>query len=109
MIILATYFHCTSTDAKPLHHKCPTGKTREDNTRFYNRALANNGRPGPHKDNMIIYFQLEKEERNKVFQVYMDLAIDELLSKCLKGLTQNPNEALHSKRLGTLQRLDFVY
>lgn len=102
--ILASYFHCISTDARPLHHKCPTRK--ENNYCFYNRALAMNMTPQSH-EKMLVYFRLEKEERNQVFQVYKDLAKDELLQRCLKGKTQNANESLRSKIWGTLSKTKF--
>ncbi|GFU59099.1 uncharacterized protein TNCV_2933881 [Trichonephila clavipes] len=45
--IFATLFHCISTDAKPMHSKCPDGKL---SWCFYNRAKADNKVPGSHKN-----------------------------------------------------------
>ncbi|GFT52477.1 uncharacterized protein TNCV_14601 [Trichonephila clavipes] len=43
--IYATLFHSISTDQKPQHFKCPTGK---DSWRFFQAALARGEVPGPH-------------------------------------------------------------
>ena len=44
--VWATYFHCVSTDDYPRHHLCPQGI---DSWCFYNKALAYEDEPGPHK------------------------------------------------------------
>ncbi|KAK3765279.1 hypothetical protein RRG08_062839 [Elysia crispata] len=75
-----TFYHASSTDCNPQHHLCPTG------TRFwcfYNHTLAFVAAPSPHV-------------AEKVRGVYERLTAPELLQRCLKGLTQNANEAIHS-------------
>ena len=40
---------------------------------------------------------ISKELRGEVLRVYLNLTSTELLSRCVKKRTQNPNESLHSK------------
>ena len=44
-----------------------------------------------------LYIDLDKEDQEKVRQVYLSLSTQEILDKCLQGLTQNANESFHSK------------
>nr|XP_053657573.1 uncharacterized protein LOC128706645 isoform X2 [Cherax quadricarinatus] len=53
--IMASFFHCSSTDEKPQHHLCPTG---DKSWCFYQKALAAN-LPPPSHTNMKVQFQLE--------------------------------------------------
>lgn len=89
--IYATLFHSISTDAKPQHKKCPPG---EDSWCFFQSALARGKKPGPHKD--WVKTPINEEHLIKILPIYQRLATDELLTRCVRGLTQNSNEALHS-------------
>ncbi|GFU93929.1 uncharacterized protein TNCV_2453001 [Trichonephila clavipes] len=88
--IFATLFHCMSTDAKPMHSKCPDGKL---SWCFYNRAKADNKVPGSHKS---MKTKLSEEVVAKIMPVYQRLASNEILFRCVSGKTQNANESLHS-------------
>ena len=56
---------------------------------------------------MKVYFNLDAEERKKILLVYKSLTEDQLLQRCLKGRTQNPNESFHSKVWGSLPKINF--
>lgn len=88
--ILATLFHCMSTDSKPMHTKCPEGTT---SWCFYNRAKAGNKTPRMHK---TMKTRLSEEVVAKIMPVYQRLASNEILMRCVSGMTQNANESLHS-------------
>lgn len=91
--IYASFFHCSSTDSNPRHHLCP--KT-PDSYCFYQKAIANK-KPIPSQSNMKVRFLLLTELRQKVWNEYRRLTSDKILSACLLGKTQNPNEHLHSR------------
>lgn len=98
--ILASFYHCSSTDSDPRHGFCPLGK---DSWCFFQRARAE-GRSASHKD-MKVKFILPNKERAKVLKIYQELTEDNLLSRCLLGKTQNPNESLHSKIWNTVNKI----
>ncbi|GFX87109.1 uncharacterized protein TNCV_2151621 [Trichonephila clavipes] len=75
-----------STDAKPMHSKCPDGKL---SWCFYNRAKADNKVPGSHKS---MKTKLSEEVVAKIMPVYQRLASNEILLRCVSGKTQNANE-----------------
>ena len=89
--ILATFYHCSSTDEKPRHELCP-----KDKWCFYQNALAAGKTPKPHRE-MNVGFTLDPDEWKDVLQVYQKLTTDDLLIRCLRGKTQNPNEHVHSR------------
>nr|XP_053641077.1 uncharacterized protein LOC128694796 [Cherax quadricarinatus] len=91
--ILASFFHCSSSDEKPQHHLCPTG---DDSWCFYQKAIAAN-LPPPSHTTMKVQFQLEPAYMEEVYNIYQDLTIDKMMQRCLKGRTQNPNESLHQR------------
>ncbi|GFV21168.1 uncharacterized protein TNCV_4268011 [Trichonephila clavipes] len=88
--IFATLFHCMSTDAKPMHSKCPDGKL---SWCFYNRAKADNKVPGSHKS---MKTKLSEEVIAKIMPVHQRLVSNEILLRCVSGKTQKANESLHS-------------
>ena len=80
--ILASLYHCKSTDENPNHHLCPSGpeswcKWQADPATYKHKK----GLP-----QCII---------DLIEPIYEDLSRPELLAKCLHGKTQNPNEALN--------------
>lgn len=91
--ILASFYHCSSTDENPTHQLCPKTK---DSWCFFNNAIANEKVPNSHKS-MKVHFQLSPEELTQVKDVYDRLTSDEIMMKCLAGRTQNPNESLHAR------------
>ncbi|GFX50857.1 uncharacterized protein TNCV_2732111 [Trichonephila clavipes] len=82
-----------STDQKPQHKKCHSGI---DSWCFYQSSLARGKKPGFHKD--WVKTRISKEYLPKILRIYQRLTSSELLSRCVKSLTQNVNEALHSKK-----------
>ncbi|GFY09397.1 uncharacterized protein TNCV_1942071 [Trichonephila clavipes] len=88
--IYATLYHCSSTDAKPKHSKCPNGKL---SWCFFKRALANEESPESHS---VMKTKLTEEVVAKILPVYQRLASNEILSWCTSGKSQNANESLHS-------------
>ncbi|GFW68298.1 uncharacterized protein TNCV_2262881 [Trichonephila clavipes] len=88
--IYATLYHCSSTDAKPKHNKCPNGKL---SWCFFKRALANEESPGSHS---VMKTKLTEEVVAKILLVYQRLASNEILSRCTSGKSQNANESLRS-------------
>ncbi|KAK8720322.1 hypothetical protein OTU49_013412 [Cherax quadricarinatus] len=89
--ILASFFHCSSSDDKP--HHCPTGP---DSWRFYQRAKAANVTPPSHST-MKVQFQLEPAYFNEVHDIYKDVTREDMMERCLKGRTRTPNESLHQQ------------
>lgn len=90
--ILATLHHATSTDAKPQHTKCPVGK---NSWCFYNRAQALGKTPGGHEKNIGTPINLLVLKH--IADIYTKVTSRELLRRCVKGVTQNANESLHSR------------
>ncbi|GFS69248.1 uncharacterized protein TNCV_4010811 [Trichonephila clavipes] len=89
--IYATLFHSISTDQKPQHFKCPTGK---DFWCFSQAALARGEVPGPHVKH--VKTPLKETHLAKIMPIYQRLASNELLHRCIRCVTQNANESLHS-------------
>ena len=101
--VWATFDHAVSTDKKPQHDRCPVGA---DSWCFYQKALATGQEPGPHKTN--VGTPLSAEVAKPVREVYARLSHDDLLTRCLRGETQNPNESLHSKIWAKCPKTGFV-
>ncbi|GFX45997.1 uncharacterized protein TNCV_3132621 [Trichonephila clavipes] len=78
-----------STDAKPMHSKCPDGKL---SWCFYNRAKADNKVPGSHKSMKTKLSEVVA----KIMPVYQRLASNEILLRYVSSKTQNSYESLHS-------------
>ena len=91
---MCTLLHCTSTDENPHHELCPEGA---ESWCFFQKALALGLGIKPHDEELTKKMRLTEFELSQVREVYDDLTRDELLQKCLKGRTQNPNESLHGK------------
>ncbi|GFY18946.1 uncharacterized protein TNCV_3876341 [Trichonephila clavipes] len=84
-------FHSISTDQKPQHFKCLTGK---DSWCFFQAALARGEVPGPHVKH--VKTPLKETHLAKIIPIYQRLASNELLQRCIRCVTQNANENLHS-------------
>ncbi|GFT52577.1 uncharacterized protein TNCV_4267121 [Trichonephila clavipes] len=83
--IWAIYFHKLNTDDNPQHVLCPLG---EDSWHGYNRSIVTG--------NFIFHkHSLPKSILLKVKKVFRDLTEKDLLKKCLRGRTQNPNESFN--------------
>lgn len=85
--VLATLKHMSSTDQTPRHDLCPEGP---ESWCKFNRAMANNEEPPPHKHSLPDFVC---EALEPVFTRLSDKA---LLERCSDGITQNPSESLHS-------------
>lgn len=92
--IWASFFHLSATDKYPSHQLCPPGS---DSWCFYNRAKADNVTPEDHKSKNLYLARIPFEKLELIKTVYRDLTGKELLQRCQRGRTQNPNESLHSK------------
>ena len=110
--IMSSFYHCTSTDDNPQHHLCPRG---EDSWCFFQAAVAKGETPKSHAE-MKVFFTLPPEQLDLVKGVYTRLTTDEMMKRCLQGLTQNPNESFHSRiwqhcpkhLMATKRKLDFA-
>ncbi|GFT20096.1 uncharacterized protein TNCV_4994651 [Trichonephila clavipes] len=85
--IYATLFHSISTDQKPQHFKCPTGK---DSCCFFQAALARGEVPGPHVKHVKI--PLKETHLAKIMPIYQRLASNELLHRCIRCDTKCKRE-----------------
>ena len=90
--ILRTLWHAASTDENPQHQHCPAGKK---SWCWYQRALAYGQTPPSHQGKSSCF--LNAKVASAVKAVYERLTSDALLSRCLRGMTQNANESLHSQ------------
>ncbi|GFW26432.1 uncharacterized protein TNCV_383941 [Trichonephila clavipes] len=85
-------FHvCISSDQKPQHFKCLTGK---DSWCFFQAALVRGEVPGPHVKH--VKTPLRETHLAKIMPLYQRLASNKLLQRCIRCVTQNANESLHS-------------
>ncbi|XP_070395670.1 uncharacterized protein [Dermacentor albipictus] len=83
----ATLLHMTSTDEAPDHSCCPQGV---DSWCAFNRALANQVEPPPHKN------PLPGHVRTALEPIFARLGDEALLERCKDGMTQNAIKCLHS-------------
>ncbi|KAI8773177.1 hypothetical protein BgiBS90_025595 [Biomphalaria glabrata] len=90
--IMTTFKHASSTDERPQHDCCPTGKM---SWCFWQRALAHKLTPPSHKGKSSSF--ISQNVADKVRPIYERLTSDILLERCLGGMTQNANESIHSK------------
>lgn len=90
--ILASLYHCVSTDQHPQHSYCPKG---EKSWCFFNAAIAEKIEPGLHRS--FIHTPLKAEMLDLMLPIYQRLSDDTLLERCARCLTQNANESLHSR------------
>ena len=87
--IMAILLHLSSTDKSPKHAHCPPG---ESSWCFWQRSLAKDQTPGPHKDHEC----LSPEVGKKLVPVFQRLSETDLLRRCAHNRTQNPNESFHN-------------
>ena len=92
--IWAVYFHQFSSDDNPQHFFCP-----KEMKCFYNDAIEKGEKPVSHatKPNIFLAKLDNKDDRALIRQVFIDLTNPDLLQRCLKGRTQNPNESIHAR------------
>jgi hypothetical protein len=87
--IMSTLHHMSSTDANPQHHLCPEGETSHC---FFQRALAKGEDAPTHTG----HDHLVPVNADALLPIYDRMADKKLPQRCTKGLTTNPNEAIHS-------------
>lgn len=97
--VWSTYCHVKSSNENVTHHMCPT-----DDTTWckYQKALIENKTYDHNK-----HFHLPEVVMLKIKSIFGSLAKPELLSKCLKGKSQNPNESLNKRTFVQLPTLKF--
>ena len=89
--IWATFKHCSSTNDSPAHEDCPDGL---ESWCFYKKAVSK-GLPPPNHD-LHMGSHISPFVAKYIEHVYERLSDEELLSKCVEGLSQNVNESIHS-------------
>ena len=90
-LILSSYYHASSTDTNPMHTHCDTSFC------WVKKAEAAGTVPAAHSTKSLFLSHISKDLRSKILSVYIDLTSPALLSRCLRKMTQNANESLHSK------------
>lgn len=98
--VWATYFHVMSSNSNPTHQLCPTDELTWCK---YNKSLEEN----------ITYdhsqhFHLPEVIMLKIKPIFKSLSNPELLGKCLKGKSQNPNESLNNVIWSRIPKRTFV-
>lgn len=96
--IWAIYLHEISTDEKPRHEFCPDGP--ESWCKFKKAILSNT--KYTHKNS------LPKPMMRAIRHIFQDLTKKALLSRCLHGHTQNPNESFNATIWQRLPKTVFV-
>lgn len=91
--ILATYYHASSNDKNPKHASCSVSA----NVCCVNQAEATGEEPALYFAKNLYLSRIQLQYLNDILSVYPHLTSRELLQRCLKQLTQNSNESLHSK------------
>lgn len=86
--IFAILFHLCSSDAHPKHIHCPPGA---NSWCFWQRDFAMKRTPGEHKE----HDTLPAEVGKKLVPIFERLSDVNLLKRCVRGKTQNPNESFH--------------
>ncbi|XP_071575168.1 uncharacterized protein [Temnothorax nylanderi] len=86
--VMATFYHLQSTDQKPQHDLCPTGKDswcKWQKAKALNKLDSFHHAPALHPDVV-----------KAIEPIYKNLSSDELLEKCVGGFTQNNNESFNN-------------
>ncbi|GFT41462.1 uncharacterized protein TNCV_3942251 [Trichonephila clavipes] len=97
--VIAAFFHCCSTDKKPMHGQCPSGS---DTWCKYQKAKQE-GKLYKHRT-----AGLPNAILSTVKTTYMDLCDQSLLEKCLHGKTQNANESFNGVLWSIIPKETFV-
>lgn len=96
--VWATFYHRMSTDAEPLHEYCP--KTNDTWCKYNKAKLNEQIYKHPHP--------LPKVVCEVMKPIYHDMTNKDLLSRCLHGRTQNPNESFNATIWQRLPKTIFV-
>ena len=87
--IFAILFHLSSSNEHPKHIHCPPGAK---SWCFWQRAVAQGEVPGSHKEHETLPADIGK----KLVPIFQRLSEENLLKRCARNKTQNPNESLHN-------------
>lgn len=98
--VWALYYHVQSTDENPTHQLCP--KDSETWCKYQKAVLEK--KVYRHQD----HFHLPEAVMLKIKPVFKSLSDPELLGKCLKGKSQNPNESLNNVIWSRIPKRTFV-
>lgn len=99
--VWATYFHILSSNTNPRHRLCP----QDPATTWckYVKSVAKN-EPYDHSK----HFHLPEIVMNEIKPTFEALSKTDLLEKCLKGKSQNPNESLNNVIWSRIPKRTFV-
>ena len=86
--IMAILLHMSSTDQNPKHFHCPPGP---NSWCFFQRSTAKHETPGPHSDHETLPVEIGKQ----LVPIFQRLSDTDLLKRCSRNKTQNPNESFH--------------
>ena len=86
--IMAIILDLSSTDAAPKHAQCPPGA---NSWCFFQRSLAKSEDPGSHKEHETLPVEIGKQ----LVPIFQRLSDNDLLKRCSRNKTQNPNESFH--------------
>lgn len=98
--VWALYFHVMSSNENPTHQLCPN----DDLTWCKYNIAQNKNEVYDH----TTHFHLPSIIMNELRHTFKALSNPELLSKCLKGKTQNPNESLNNVIWSRVPKRTFV-
>ena len=88
LVLLASFYHKWSTDAKPQHKYCPAGA---DSWCGYQKAVASDK-----LRNFKHPLAFDQEVEDLLKPIYEELTDEKLLQRCLGANTQNNNESYNS-------------
>ena len=89
--ILASLFHCCSTDEDPHHTRCPDGV---GSWCFFEAAIAEGKPPLPHADHCGT--AISRDVFQAIVPIYKRMSSPVILRKIAHGKTQNTNESLNN-------------
>ena len=98
--ILASLFHCASSETNKWHHYCPAGETSWCGFMQDKAKGTNNYKPGKGLPLPVV---------TAIKPIYSRLSADELLKKCLDCKTQNQNESLNGMIWNRLPKQIFIH
>ena len=87
--IFAILLHLSSSNEHPKHVHCPTGAT---SWCFWQRAVSKGEIPETHSEHETLPAEIGK----KLVPIFQRLSEENLLKRCARNKTQNPNESLHN-------------
>ena len=97
--VIAAFFHCCSSNKNPMHGQCPEGP---DSWCKYKKALHDKKQfleNSPGLPDSVI---------KTIKPIYFELCDQNLLKKCLHGMTQNNNECFNNVLWSILPKETFV-